>query len=618
MFRIRRARLALTAFAVLVAPLPAGAAGFAVLDGDAMVAARAGLEELYHARTAEAAEQFERVRELLPDSPAADFLLGGIEWHRLTTGPQGFVAGGELEAAFFARMDSAIALGEAALERDPADASARFFLGGAYGYEARYLAMQEKWWDAYRKGRKGVDQLETLVEEHPDCDDAYLGLGIYHYYADVIPSVLKVFSGLVGMNGDRARGLDELRRAVRGRGLGEVEARFFLSEIHTSFEEKHWIAYGYSRGLREQYPENELFTWLNARVLDELHLTDAAAAEWAELREVPRPGRMRGFLDYRLARSRLYGGDFEGAAADLGELIELGRLGSPRITAWGRLRCGVALDFLGRHEEALEQYRLAKELDSSDEVTERANARIAAARRDPSVVSLPELAEVARILRYTRGHDETTFRRVEDAVVSPSRGLSKSENDTYFAILSDLVIARLARGDVSHALDAVDRALGGSVRPERESRARLFGLRARALHRAGRDDEAERALGQAIGASAGDARDAWEREREELRRGIPDPAREPGDGAVEVTSPDRGEFRLAVEVLGGPTIPMTLTGDAWRASVPWPHDAAPLRYRFVAEDGEWRPDPSCDHVELVGDTAWSVLQPKQANSAPSE
>ena len=39
------------------------------------------------------------------------FLLGAIEWHRVTTGPQGMTAGGEPERAFFARMDAAIDLG---------------------------------------------------------------------------------------------------------------------------------------------------------------------------------------------------------------------------------------------------------------------------------------------------------------------------------------------------------------------------------------------------------------------------------------------------------------------------------------------------------------------------
>ena len=106
-------------------------------------------------------------------------------------------------------MDAAIEVGEAAIDRNPDDLSARFFVGGAYGYKARYLALQEKWWPAYRTGRRGVKQLEEVVKRDPDFADAYLGLGIYHYYSDVLPGVLQFLGTFVGVNGDRERGLRE-------------------------------------------------------------------------------------------------------------------------------------------------------------------------------------------------------------------------------------------------------------------------------------------------------------------------------------------------------------------------------------------------------------------------
>ncbi|HMB69802.1 MAG TPA: hypothetical protein VKU85_10840, partial [bacterium] len=291
--------LGLLAFGAL--PAPASAADSPLLPPAAMAVAREGLEHLYHARLHEAADSFERLRTLAPGSPAADFLLGGIQWHVVTTGPQGFTAGGEAERRFFAHMDDAIAAGERQLENDGDDVAAHFFLGGAFGYKARYLAMQEKWWDAYRNGRRGVSHLEEAVELAPDLEDAYLGLGIFHYYADVLPSVLKFLAGFVGMGGDRERGLEEIRRATRGGHLVNVEARFFLAEILTTFEDDHWTAYGIARSLREQYPEHDLFAWMYARTLDALHRGGESAAEWRALREGERDRQTVGFLDYRLA-----------------------------------------------------------------------------------------------------------------------------------------------------------------------------------------------------------------------------------------------------------------------------------------------------------------------------
>ena len=606
-------------------------AAVSLLDDASMADAQAGLDLLYHGRTAEAEAAFERVRARNPESPAADFLLGGIEWHRVTTGPDGFVEGGAAEQSFFARMDAAISLGEAVLERDETDAPARFFLGGAYGYKARYLALQEKWWSAYRTGKRGVGHLETLAKEHPEIEDTYLGLGIYHYYADVLPSVIKFFAPIMGMNGDRKRGLAELKRAVRGGVLVPVEARFFLAEIDVSFEERPWSAYGWSRGLREDFPENELFVWLHARVLDELHLAEAATEEWSLLREKPRTGRVRGFLDYRLARTRLYGGDFEGAAADLDSLIEYGRLGSRRISMWGRIRYGVALDFLERHDEAMEQYRLAKDLDASDAAKARAQDRLYAGWRDPAVTSLEELEETARILAGTRGYDEATLRRVEESVTRPSRGLSPRERELYFDVLYDLALARLVRGDAQACVDAVGRAARHNVRPSKESRGKLLALSARALVRLARAEDADDAYRKAIGLTGGDLRDRLRAERELAREfGTENPGDVPSDtgvgagsgdepGAFLFEAPDRGELRVAVELEGDPRgpIPMQLGPAGWALALEAPA-AAPLVYRFVVDTGPDRPDPQAERMVLRGDQVWCERYPKQTKSVPSE
>jgi len=626
---MRRAILAATVAAVLAASASARASAPPLLDPASLADARTGLEHLYHARTGEAAAAFERIRARHPDSPAADFLLGGISWHELTTGAQGFSGDGPEEATFFARMDAAIAAGERAVAAEPGDVSARFFLGGAYGYEARYLALQERWWDAYRTGRKGLKHLERVARDAPGIDDTYLGLGIYHYYADVIPGVLKLFAGLVGLGGDRERGLEEIRRALRGGVLVRSEAAFFLAEIETTFEEDHWTALGYARALRDGYPENELFTWLHARVLDELYLTDRAGAEWRTLRAAPRTGRVRGFLDYRLARTRLGGGDFAGGARELEDLLARGRLGSRRITMWGRLRFGLALDYLGRHEEAMTQYRLARDLDASDPAKDRASARLAAGARDPAVTSLEELAEMARIVRSSRTLGDDAIRRVETLATRPSRGLAGSESLRYFRILADLAVARLVRGDAPGAEAAVTAALEGRPPPSRESRAELLAVRARARARRGRIDEADADLRESRSLSAGGTRERRAAERELLRSPPPPTPPVAGEGAAAVRFevPDRGE--LAVEVEGdflpaGRRLRLALRHGVWTGEARFAVPTA-VRYRIVADGGTIRTDPAAARVILVGDEAWcesgvgtaDADQPKQTNSSPS-
>lgn len=575
-----------------------------LLPADALQAAREGLEHLYESDYIAAEVDFERVRALLPESPAADFLLGGIDWHLLTTGPQGFSAGGDAEKSFFARMDAAIEAGEARVEQAPEDAASRFFLGGAYGYKARYLAVQEKWLDAYKTGRKGVDHLEKVVEQRPDLDDAYLGLGIYHYYADVLPSVLKFFAKFVGMNGDRERGLRELRRALEHGELVSVEAQFFLAELYTSFEEDDETAYGYSRDLRERYPANELFAWLHARVLDGLHASREAVAIWQSLLAEPRSNRMAGFLRYRIARSQLFGGDFSGAKERLAEDLEYGRLGSRRISMWGRVRYGVCLDFFGEHEAALKQYELAHELDASDQAKDRAAERMQAARRDAAVVSLPELEEMTRVLVGTTAFGETEIRRVEDLVTTPSRGLSKTEKLRYFDILGDLARARLARADAAGCLAAIDRALRGPEKPAKESRAMLHELAARAHLRLADFDGAESALSKAIGSSAGDRRKELQEEREFVRALANAPARPVPLANSPIVVPDRGELTVELELQDARTIPFARDGAEWRLTAPLPDGE--VVYRIRSDGDRYRQDRGADELRRIGSDMWSV------------
>ncbi|MGQ0723189.1 MAG: tetratricopeptide repeat protein [Candidatus Eiseniibacteriota bacterium] len=607
---------------LLVGPVCPVRAGAPLLEPLSLADARRGLDHLYHARVDSARIAFERIRARDPHGPAADFLLGGVEWHHVTTGPSGFSAGGDAERSFFARMDRAIELGEKAVRANPRDASARFFTGGAYGYKARYLAIQEKWWEAYRTGRKGLGHLEKAVEIDPDLADAYLGIGIYHYYADVLPSVLKILGAIVGLGGDRERGLAEIRRALDEGELVGVEARFFLAEILTTFEKDQWQALALSRSLREEFPANELFAWIDARVLDELHLTDLSAAEWRALRAAHDTGSLRGFLDYRLARARLYGGDFVGAADQLGRLLRERGLGSPRITMWAAVRYGLCLDFLGRHQEALAQYRFAHDLAASSEARDRAAARLAEGRQDPARISLAELEETAQILKETSGHPEETLLRVERQVTGPSRGLSQAERDRFFDVLADLAEARLRRGDPAGCLAAIARALDSWQEPSKSRRALLEALGARALSRSGRTADAKQALDGAFARAEGDTRARIDRDRQALNRLArrdPAPAPPPGPGTL-FRAKDRGEFLLELEadfLPAGRTLPMRLEDGEWRAS--WPVvDRDSIRYRFVADAHSPRIDPFAPRVALLGDGAWSVAYPKQTNSTPSE
>ncbi len=60
---------------------------------------------------------------------------------------------------------------------------------------------------AARDGKRIKDALERALALDPGLQDAYFGLGLYHYYADVAPADPKMLRWLLLLpGGDRARG----------------------------------------------------------------------------------------------------------------------------------------------------------------------------------------------------------------------------------------------------------------------------------------------------------------------------------------------------------------------------------------------------------------------------
>jgi tetratricopeptide (TPR) repeat protein len=281
----------------------------------------------------------------------------------------------------------------------------------------------------------------------------------------------------------------------------------------------------------------------------------------------------------------------------------------------------MALDFLGRHEEALAEYRKASELKASSTAKERAEERLNAGKKDPGALSLLELHEMARILMDTGTHTEKELRMLEDKLTGPSRVLSKGKSDLYYEIARDLAEARMRRGDAEECVAAIDRIMKSSRQTPTQEKALLLEVRARALARLGRIDEAKSDLKSARSKAGGDARKLIDREIEALSTGHSSSILPPGAArpARHVQARDRGELTLEVEVRSpGNTsrIPMDLQGAHW-ISRALPESSEDLLYRFVANGLSPRIDPAAPRTVMIVDQAWSVY-PKQTNSSISQ
>jgi len=218
---------------------------------------------------------------------------------------------------FERRVDAAIAEAEAWAAAEPSNGEAWFYTGAAYSVRVQFRVLRTQRLAAARDGRRIKEALEGALELDPGMQDAYFGIGLYHYYAGVAPVAAKMLRWLLLLpGGDRERGLREMRRARDGAQLLRDEADYQLHTVYVWYEKRPEEALAIVRRLQASHPHNPVFAQAAAEIED-VHLSDYASSlrSWHALLADARAGRVA-WPELSEARARL------GAATQLDRLSE--------------------------------------------------------------------------------------------------------------------------------------------------------------------------------------------------------------------------------------------------------------------------------------------------------
>ncbi len=136
-----------------------------------------------------------------------------------------------------------------------------FYLAGSYAPLVQWRVLRGERLAAAREGKKIKDALERALELDPTLNDAYFGIGLYHYYADVAPAAAKMLRFLLFLpGGDRAQGLKEMLRArehgelLRGEADYQLQRRVSLVRAASPAKALELL-----ERLDARYPNNPLF-----------------------------------------------------------------------------------------------------------------------------------------------------------------------------------------------------------------------------------------------------------------------------------------------------------------------------------------------------------------------
>jgi len=252
--------------------------------------------------------RFEDLPQLLartcPPAPAeACQLLDAVGvWWQIQLDP----AGVGHDTQFQSRIDAAIASAEAWTKRDPDRAEAWFYLGGAYGARAQWKVLRRDRLGAARDGKRIKEALERALALDPRLQEAYFGIGLYHYYADVAPAAAKMLRWLLLLpGGDKTEGMQEMMRAREHAELLGDEADYQLHVIYLWYEKQPQRALALLTNLRDRHPRNPLFPQLIAQVQDVyFHDLSASLRTWRSLLDAARAHRVA-YSELAEMRSRL-------------------------------------------------------------------------------------------------------------------------------------------------------------------------------------------------------------------------------------------------------------------------------------------------------------------------
>ncbi len=301
--------LLLASVLLLASAVPAGAA---LTDATRLAAI---YDTILAAKFDEAAASIARACPPAPREACLD-LAGVLTWWRIQIDPDDRSLDDRLQDETRAAIEAA----RAWTERQPDRAEAWFYLAGGYAPLVEWRVLRGQRVGAARDGNRIRRALERALALDPSLNDAYFGIGLYHYYAAVAPVAAKILRWFLLLpGGDRARGLEEIERA-RERGLLlSGEAEYQLQRIDLWYEHRTDDALALLEDLDARYPTNPVFLQRIAEAYSSYAHDHARSADaWQRLLDRARADRVTR-ADRVVARAEIALAKERAAAADAGQ-----------------------------------------------------------------------------------------------------------------------------------------------------------------------------------------------------------------------------------------------------------------------------------------------------------
>jgi tetratricopeptide (TPR) repeat protein len=278
-------------------------------------------------------------------------------------------------------VNKALAMEEKGLQANPKDASALYSRGVTRAEFATYTALIERaWFSALRNAVAARHDHEKVLELDPHNLDAKLIVGAHNYVVGSLPWGVKAASSVIGLGGNKEKGLEYLHQAAAANGETSVDAKILLVVFlrrERRFDEGLQIL----RSLEPLYPHNVLFALEEGNLLRAKGQDRDAEAVYRRVWQDGRNGKYVG-LHYEIAAVALGDllrshKDYAGAAAAYDLMTQVLKP-DPETAQKSALSAGEMYDLLRKRDLAVKRYEAAVAADSNSTLAETARKRMKA------------------------------------------------------------------------------------------------------------------------------------------------------------------------------------------------------------------------------------------------
>jgi tetratricopeptide (TPR) repeat protein len=340
-------------------------------------------DHFYNMEYERAIQEFTALYQRRPDDPdAINHLLNVVlfrELYRIGALSSGEYANDTFVSAAHTKADpkvcaeikllvqKASAIEERRIEASPKDVDAYYARGVTRAEFATYSALIERaWFSALRNAVEARHDHEKVLELEPGNTDAKLIVGAHNYVVGNLPWAVKAASSVVGLGGNKEKGLEYLRDCAAGNGEASIDAKIVLV-VFLRRERRFSESLEILRTLEPRYPHNVLFGVEEGNLLNAEGKKSEAEEVYRRVWQDGRNGHYAG-LHYEIAATAL--GDllrsqknYAGAAAAYDEVSEVQKP-DPETAQRAALYAGEMYDLLQERELAVKKYESVVALDS--------------------------------------------------------------------------------------------------------------------------------------------------------------------------------------------------------------------------------------------------------------